>query len=172
MPNVFVFLRIFEASELAVFHGDNSPAIAKKGGDRKITLAATFSTTTFCCILHIMFHKLTVSTTASNNPTCPSAREKIWLKNMVTHVLLPPAALLEQDRNKFHFQQVENSASLTHQLSACPRPIEPYCSSRRDREHGNRLVNMSSHPPATTKKTTTKTPPQNKTHFSSNRNAW
>lgn len=30
------FLNIFEASELAIFHGDNSPEIAKKGGERKI----------------------------------------------------------------------------------------------------------------------------------------
>ena len=38
VPNFFfcLFFKIFEASGLAIFHRDNSPEIAKKGGERKI----------------------------------------------------------------------------------------------------------------------------------------
>lgn len=70
---------------------------------------------------------------------------------MDTHPLLPPVVLLEQDTNQFYFQQ-ENSTSLI--LPCFPpticlphRSVKSHRSSQREREHCNRLVNTSSHPP-------------------------
>ena len=81
-----------------------------------------------------------------------TVREKACQKDMDTHPLLSPAVLLEQDTNQFHFQQVRE-LYVSHPPCFPPticlphRSVESHRISQRGREHGNRLVNTSSHLP-------------------------